>query len=165
MKPLPKETYLVPGDDLHMHIAINASITSTDEITLSLGHSSKGIYEDLTNYLVYKISEKEDEFDEGEDDSRLWNIDMQLPYPYSQSSGDLTLSVGDSLSGEITTTQLIIRQEEDNVAPFFDPAPRSVDSYPGEDVLINAEAMSSSPFHVSVILSKFVRNLPGRSRD
>ena len=148
MKPLPRETRLLPGDHLNMSITINASITSPDDITLSLGHSSRGIYEDLTNHLVSTISENEEPL-EGAEDSRMWTINMTVPYPHSQASGDLTLSVGDKHSGDITSTRLVVGQEGNDVAPFFDPAPRSVKTYPGQYVLIDTEAKGSSPIKVT----------------
>ena len=83
-----------------------------------------------------------------EDSDRSWQIDLTLPYPHSQASGDLTLSVGDSHSGDITTTRLVIGQEGKDVAPFFDPLPKSVKTYPGKDVLISTAARGSSPIEV-----------------
>ena len=148
MKPLPKETYLTPWEDLKLGITINASITSKDEITISLGHSSKGIYQDITKFITFEISEIEDE-NKVDFNDQLWSVNVTLPYPYSQSSGDLILSVGDSHSGDITSTQLIIKQEEKESAPFFDPLPRSVEAYTGDDVFINAGASGLSPISVS----------------
>ena len=135
----------MPGEDLNMSITINASITSEDEIILSLGHSSKGVYQNLTKYLAYEISEDDDE-----ETSRYWKIDMTLPYPHSQASGDLTLSVGDSHSGDITFTRLILTNGEKADAPFFDPAPKSVIINLGQDVLINTAVKGSAPIDVSI---------------
>ena len=113
---------------------------------ISLEHSLGEVGQDFTKYLVNDISE-EDSMDE-EEGSR-WKIDMTLPYPYSQASGDLTLSVGDSRSGDVTTTRLIIKQEGQEMAPFFDPVPKSVKTYPGQDVLINTLARGTTPIDVS----------------
>ena len=146
MKPLPKEIFLTPGEDLNMTITITGSISNEDDVIISLGHSSRGVYQDVTNYLVYELSEEDDM--EEEEGSR-WKIDMTLPYPHSQASGDLTLSVGDSCSGDVTTTRLIVAQEGKNMAPFFDPIPKSVQTYPDKDVLINTRAKGSTPLNVS----------------
>ena len=148
MKPLPKETYLAPGEELNMTITITGNISNEHDVKISLGHSSKGVQQDLTKYLTSEMSE-EDEMD-GEEGS-LWKINMTLPYPYSQESGDLTLSVGDSHSGDVTSTRLIIKQEGINMSPFFDPVPKSVKAYPGQDVLINTQARGSTPINVSII--------------
>lgn len=145
IKPLPKQTLLTPGEDLSMNIEVNASVSSGNDIILSMGHSSRGLYQDLTDHLVYDISKDQKE----SADSKKWNIDMTLPYPYSQASGDITLSVGDGYSGDITSSQLIIVQKQDK-APYFDPAPKSVKSYPGRDVFIKTEAMGSSPLNVRI---------------
>lgn len=135
----------MPGDDLNMSIIINTSVsTNEDDIILSLGHSFKGVQQNLTKYLAHELSKEGGD----EEDVRVWKIEMTLPYPYSQSSGDLTLSVGDNLSGDITSTRLIIGQEDDK-APYFDPVPKSVKAYPGKDVLINTRAKGSSPINVS----------------
>ena len=159
VKPLPEETHLMPGEDLNLSITINASIVSEDEITLSLGHSSNGLYEDLTDYLVYDLIKQDDDFDvddvddddEYDVDGEIWDIDMTLPYPHSQASGDLTLSVGDSHSGDITTTRLVIGQEGKDVAPFFDPLPKSVKTHVGKDMLVNTRARGSTPITVSIV--------------
>ena len=150
--PLPKVTYLTPGEDENMTISISGSIFSEDDVTFSLGHSLNGVYKDITEYLVYEISKEdemaqEDEMDQ--DESNLWIIDMILPYPFSQASGDLILSVGDDHSGDVTTTRLITLEEGTEVSPFFDPEPKSVKNYPGQDVLINTRAMGSTPINVS----------------
>ena len=134
-----------------MSIKITGIISNENDITISLGHSARGVYQDLTEHLVYELSE-EDETDEEED--RIWKINMSLPYPYSQASGDLTLSVGDSHGGDITTTRLIIMKEENEgkeVAPFFDPVPTSVKTYSGQDVLINTRVNGSTPIKVSLV--------------
>ena len=125
-----------------MSITINASIASKDEITLSLGHSSRGIYEGITKYIVYEISLL---------NGQLWHVNVTVPYPFSQSSGNIILSVGDSHSGDITTTELIIRQDGKENAPFFDPLPRSVETYSGQDVFIDTEAKGSAPITVSFL--------------
>ena len=130
-----------------MSVTISGNISSGDGIIISLDHSSKGVNEDLTKHMVYDLSE-EDEMDEEEDS--LWELNMTLPYPYSQASGDLTLSVGDSDSGDFTSTRLIIVQEGKDEAPFFDPVPKSVQTYPGQDVLINTLARGSTPINVSL---------------
>ena len=137
-----------------MSVVINASITNEDDITISLGHSSRGIYHDLTKNVAYKLFEIETNEVE-EDSDRSWQIDLTLPYPHSQASGDLTLSVGDSHSGDITSTRLIIRQDENEFSPYFDPVPRSVESHPGKDVFIPMSAMGSLPINVSFI-RKFI---------
>ena len=138
----------MPYEHLYMNITINASLTSKNDITLSLGRSIKGIYEDLTDNLVFDISEEEDkDLKEEYGDGRLWHIDMILPDPFSQSSGYLTLNVGDSHSGDITNTQLVMK----STTPIFDPIPKSVKTYPGQDVFINTEAVGSSPFDVGSI--------------
>ena len=136
-----------------MSIEITASITSKDDIIISLGHSSRGVYEDLTEHIVFEISEAAEEIMKDEEKGEKWVIEMVLPYPHSQASGDLTLSVGDSHSGDITTTQLIIKQDGEMKSPYFDPLPRSVDAYPGQDVLINTESKGSAPISVSVMKS------------
>ena len=164
VKPLPEETHLMPGEDLNLSITINASIVSEDEITLSLGHSSSGLYEDLTDYLVYDLIKQDDDFDvddvddddEYDVDGEIWDIDITLPHPHSQASGDLTLSVGDSHSGDITTTRLVIGKEGKDVAPFFDPLPKSVKAYTGQKVFINTEAKGSTPIKVSWIILIFI---------
>ena len=130
-----------------MSVTISGNISSGDGIIISLDHSSKGVNEDLTKHMVYDLSE-EDEMDE--EKGSLWELNMTLPYPYSQASGDLTLSVGDSDSGDFTSTRLIIVQEGENVPPFFDPVPKSVQTYPGQDVLINTLARGSTPINVSL---------------
>ena len=124
-------------------------ISDEDDITVSLGHSSisKAVYQNLTKYIGFELSD-EDETDEAE--SNLWKLNVTLPYPDSQASGDLTLSVGDNHSGDVTTTRLIIEQEGINMSPFFDPVPKSVKAYPGQDVLINTQARGSTPINVSI---------------
>ena len=116
---------------------------------MSLGHSARGVYEDISKYIVYELSMEKDDTIRDDESGKHWIIDVTLPYPYSQSSGDLILSVGDSHSGDITTTQLIIEQEEKEIAPFFDPLPRSVEAYTGDDVFINAGASGLFPISVS----------------
>ena len=143
MQPLPELTYLTPGENLNMSIVITSS---EDDVIISLDHSFRGVHHDLTKHLVYELS-KEPDIDEEEDSQ--WKIDMTLPYPYSQASGDLTLSVGNSHSGDVTATRLIIKQGGENVPPFFDPVPKSVKTYPGQDVLINTLARGSTPIIVS----------------
>ena len=146
MEPLPEETYLTPGEDLNMSITISGSISSEDDLTVSLGHSLRGSYQDITEYLEFELFEMDD-MDEGE--GSMWKIDMTLPYPHSQASGDLTLSVGDSHSGDVTTTRLVIMVEGKEVSPFFDPVPKSVQTYPSQDVLINTRVVGSTPINVS----------------
>ena len=146
MKPLPKVTFLAPGQDLNMSITIAGNISSDYDIVPSLAHSSKGLEEDLTKYLVYELSKEDDMVEE---EGSRWKIDLTLPYPYSQASGNLTLSVGDGDSGNVSTTRLIIVQEGKEVVPFFDPVPKSVKTYLGKDVLINALAKGSIPIKVS----------------
>ena len=146
MKPLPEVTYLTPGEDLNTNVTISASITDEDEVIVSLGHSFRGVYQDLTEYLVYKVSQ-EDETDKEE--GSMWEINMTLPYPHSQVSGDLTLSVGDNRSGDVTTTRLEFIHEGNELAPFFDPLPKSVSTYHGQDVLINTRARGSPPLNVN----------------
>ena len=152
VKPLPKQTHLTPGEDLNMSITINASITSTqDDITVSLGHSARGDYEDLTKHMNYEISEDENE----EEYVKTWKLNVSLPYPYSQSSGDVTLSVGDHHSGDITTTRLIIGQEGKDgkdISPFFDPVPKPQKAFTGQNVLIDTKAMGSTPITVNMKL-------------
>ena len=128
-----------------MSITIAGNISSDYDIVLSLAHSSKGLEEDLTKYLVYELS-KED--DMAEEEGSRWKINLTLPYPYSQASGNLTLSVGDGDSGNVSTTRLIIVQEGKEVVPFFDPVPKSVKTYLGQDVLINTLAKGSIPIKV-----------------
>ena len=135
-----------------MSIAILANISSEDDVIISLGHSFKGVYQDLTKYLVYEMSE-EDEMEKNE--SSLWTINMTLPYPYSQASGDLALIVRDSDSGDSTATRVIILQEGEERMPFFDPVPKSVKTYPGQDVLINTRARGSTPIDVSCYKFRF----------
>ena len=151
VKPLPKETYLMPGKDLNMSITVNASIAEGDDITLSFGHSSRGIYQDLTKHLIYNIYEEKNG-DEGEEreNYRLWSIDMVLPYPYSQASGDFILSVGDNYSGDFTATRVIIRHGGEGEPPLFDPLPKSVKAYIGEDLFVNTQAFGSEPLKVSI---------------
>ena len=146
MEQLPELTYLTPAKDLNMSIVISGKKSSDDDVIISLSHSSRGVNQDLTEYLVYEISEEAD-VDEEEVDQ--WRINMTLSYPYAQASGDLTLSVGDSHSGDVTTTRLIIVQEGTEVVPFFDPVPKSVKTYPGQDVLIDTLARGSIPISVS----------------
>ena len=153
MKPLPELTYLTPGKDLNMSIAIFGNASSEDDVKISLRHTFRGINQDFTPYLVYKLSEEDgmedEEGDIRDEEGSLWKLNMTLPYPYSQASGDLTLSVGDSHNGDVTSTRLIIVQEGKEVAPFFDPVPKSVQTYPGQDVLINTLAKGSSPISVN----------------
>ena len=153
MKPLPELTYLTPGKELNISIAIFGKTSSEDDFNISLGHTSRGINQDLTKYIVYELSEKDgmedEEGDMSDEGGSLWELDMTLPYPYSQASGDLTLSVGDSHNGDTTTTRLIIVQEGTEVVPFFDPVPKSVKTYPGQDVLINTLARGSTPINVN----------------
>ena len=146
MKHLPEETYVTPGQDLNMSVTFYSGISGEDDVTLFLGHSFRGVYQDLTEHLVYEISE-EDEADEGE--GSLWELDLILPYPYSQASGDLTLHVRDNQNGDVTTTRLIIVQDGKGTPPFFDPVPKSVQTYPGQDVLINTQTKGSTPIDVS----------------
>ena len=146
MKPLPEETYLTPGEDLKMNIEVSGSISSEDDVIMSLEHSSRGVFTDLTEHLVYELYEEDDM--EQEEGSR-WKIEMTLPYPYSQASGNFTLSVGDGDSDDVTTTRLTIMEEGNNVAPFFDPMPKSVKLYPGQDVIIDTLARGSTPIIVS----------------
>ena len=154
-KPLPEETYLSPNEDLNMGIKVSASRTFEADIIISLGRSSRGVYEDLTQHITYNVSEDEYDDVEKDDDGEDWIVDITVPYPYSQASGDLTLSVGDSHSGDITSTRLIIRQDENEFSPYFDPVPRSVESHPGKDVFIPMSAMGSLPINVSFI-RKFI---------
>lgn len=154
MKPLPEEIYLSPGENLDMSITIEANIAGEDEITLSLMHSSNDIHEDLTTNLIYELFEVHNKTIEyGETAGRYWKIDLTVPYPYSQSSGNLTLRVRDSRSGDITSTRLLIVQEEDEDTPFFDPAPKSVEAFTNDDVFVNAQARGSSPLTVSIEVS------------
>ena len=148
MKPLPEETLLTPGKELNMSITISGTISSEDDVIISMGHSLRAIYKDITDYLVYEMSE-EDVLDDEE--RHLWKIDMTLPYPFSQASGDLILSVGDSRSGDVTTTRLTSIQEGRYLEPFFNPAPISVKTKPGQDVFINTRARGSTPINVSII--------------
>ena len=148
MKPLPEETLLTPGKELNMSITISGTISSEDDIIISMGHSLRAIYKDITDYLVYEMSE-EDVLDDEE--GSQWKIDMTLPYPFSQASGDLILSVGDSHSGDVTTTRLTSIQEGRDLEPFFNPAPISVETNPGQDVFINTRARGSAPINVSII--------------
>ena len=132
-----------------MTITITGSISNEDDVIIALGHSSRGVYQDITEFLVSELSEEHAMDEEG---ISTWAVDMTLPYPNSQASGDLTLSVGDSRSGDVTTTRLIIREEgneEKEVAPFFDPVPKSVKPYSGQDVLINTRTRGSTPINVS----------------
>ena len=134
-----------------MNITISGNISSEDDISISLRHSGRGFYQDLSKYLVYELSEI-DEMDGKE--GNLWEMEMTLPYPYSETSGDLTLRVKDKHSGDTTNTRLIVRQEEQEVAPFFDPVPKSFKTYPGQDVFINTKAKGSTPINVSIYSSK-----------
>ena len=147
VKPLPKVTYLTPGKDLNMSITINASITSVDDIILSLEHSSEEVYENLTKYLIFKLTAEEEN---EEPSTGNWKINMTLPYPYCQTSGELNLIVRDSHSGDFTTTELIIRQDEDDKTPYFDPVPRSVKINPGQDVFINTRIKGTPSINVSL---------------
>ena len=128
-----------------MNVTISGSISSEDDVIMSLGHSFRGVYRDLTEYMEYELSEEEDM---DEEEVNQWRINMTLPYPHSQVSGDLTLSVGDNRSGDVTTTRLEFIQEGNEVAPFFDPVPKSVSTYHGQDVLINTQARGSLPLNV-----------------
>ena len=147
-----------------MNVYISGDISNEDDVIVSLGHSSRGVYQNVTKYLVYELSKKESMEEEGdmeeymaehieEDGSMkegrsLWKLDITLPFPHSQASGNLTLSVGDSHSGDVATTRLIIKQDGKEMAPFFDPIPKSVKTYPGQDVLIYTIASGSTPISV-----------------
>ena len=150
VKPLPEEINIRPEEDLLMNVTISASIASEDEITVSLEHSARGVIEDLTKYLVYELSTEEPD-DDGREVTRNWKIDLTLPYPYSQSSGDITLNVKDDHSGDVTSTRLVIRQEGNNRTPFFDPVPKSVVGFSGDDVHFIAQARGSKPLIVSYL--------------
>ena len=144
---------MVPGKDVEMNIEVYTSIIiNKDDFTLSLGHSLKGIYEDITGYLLYEISEDKD----GENRKyyrKMWKIDITLSYPFSGDLGHLILSIGDSHSGAITTTRPVIGEEKTLVKPFFDPVPRSVQTYPGQDVFINTLVNGYTPIKVINILN------------
>ena len=151
VKPLPRETHLLHRKDLGLVITVYASITNADELNLSLGHSLRGLYEDITNYLLYKISEEKDVVNEN-NDGKTWKIDMTLSYPFSGDLGNLILSIGDSHSGGITTTRLVIGEEKELlVKPFFDPIPEDVIEVPGHDVMINSRAKGSTPIKVTFV--------------
>ena len=98
MKPLPKETYLTPGKVLNMHIIISASIKSNDDISISLGHSSKGDFEDVTKHLLYKLSGVEEDKSAATKSSKTWIVDMKLSYPFREDLGHLIISIGDRYS-------------------------------------------------------------------
>ena len=151
VKPLPKETYLTPGEALDMSITISASIKSEDHIKISMGHSLKGKYEDVTKYLTHTFSEESKDKIEGEEDSKTWIVDMALSYPFGEDLGNLILSIGDNHSGGITTTRLFIGEDTTLVKPFFDPEPESIEADLGDDILIVTEAKGSSPIEVSVL--------------
>ena len=150
MKPLPEVTYLTPGEDLNMSITISGSISSEDDLTISLGHSIRGVYKDITEYLEYEIFEQDAMKDR---ESSHWKINMLLPYLFSEASGDLILSVGDTNSGDLTTTRLNTVHAGRQVQPFFDPVPKSVETYTGKDLLIDTRTMGSSPISVRLIIS------------
>ena len=153
MKPLPKETFVTPKEDMDLAITIKATLTSEDDLTVSMGHSVKGVYHDFTDNLVYILTEIDYDAPTGEEeDVRMWEIDMVLTYPYSEVKGHLILSVGDSHSGGITTTRLVTELGEKLVAPFFDPVPESVFVFPDQDVLINTMAKGSTPIEVGINL-------------
>ena len=133
-----------------MSILVKASITSKDDIVVSLERYSEGIDENLTKYLVYELSAVEGDKKEIEKGSQLWKIDMTLPYPQSQISGDLTLRVKDRHSGDLTTSRLSV-QQEGNV-PFFHPEPQSVVAFIGEMVFVNSRARGSEPLIVSILI-------------
>ena len=155
VKPLPKETYLKPGKDLNMSITIFADISGEEDVSISLGHSSRGVYQNLTEHLVYDLYEVAADEDEGEEENeagKMWNVDMTLPYPHSQASGDISLSVKDRHSGDFTTTQLIIRQEGKDRAPFFDPVPKSVETKTSEDALVDTRVRGSKPIKVGIFI-------------
>ena len=147
VKPLPEETYLTPGEVLNMSITISGSISSEDDVIFALGHSLNGVYKDISECPVYELTE---EVDSDSKEGSVWEINMTLPYPFSQVTGDFILSVGNSHSGDVTTTRLIIMEEGTEVAPFFDPVPKSVRTYYGQDVFINTQARGSTPLNVSV---------------
>ena len=133
-----------------MTITVNASVTSEDDFTLSLGHSFKGTYEDITKHIMYDIIEEEREEEDNAGDGRIWKIDMTLSYTFTEDLGNLILSIGDNHSGGITTTRLFIGEETTLVKPFFDPEPESIEADLGDDILIVTEAKGSSPIEVSV---------------
>ena len=151
VEPLPEETYLVPGEGLNMSITISAAISSKEEITLSLKHSSRDSHKDLTKYLEYQVLEETGDIEYNQDKTRKWKINMTLPYPHSQASGDLILTVKDDHSGDVTSTLLVMSQEANGGGPFFDPVPSSVQGYTGEDVLIAIGAKGLTPLIVSII--------------
>ena len=152
MKQLPEESNLTPGDDLDMNVIISTTAISEDGITLSLKHYSDGIYNDLTKYLVYDLSDNTDDSKYDKENARIWKIDMTLPYPHSQASGDLILSVKDDHSGGETSTRLVIAQEGNDGLPFFDPIPSSVTSYTGEDLFIETKVKGLTPLIVSIMI-------------
>ena len=135
-----------------MSITISGDISSEDDVSFSLGHTSKGFHQDLTKYLVYHLTEEEVEGKINEGDTRNWKVDLTLPYPYSQSSGDITLNVKDDHSGDVTSTRLVIRQEGNDGTPFFDPAPKSTKALIGQDVFVNTQTKGSSPLRVSILI-------------
>ena len=149
MKPLPQETILLLGKDFDITVTVSASITSEDDLKLSLGHSLRGIYEDITKYLVYNIyEEKAGKNEKGYD--QLWKIDMTLPFIFSEDLGHLILSIGDNHSGGITTSRLVVGEERKLVKPFFDPVPKDVTGSLGEDMLIETQIRGSTPIEVNL---------------
>ena len=149
VKPLPTKTHLLRGEDLDLFVTVYASIASEDDLTLSLGHSLRGLYEDITKHLVYKISEERDMVNT-KDDGKMWNIDITLSYNFSDDLGHLILSIGDNHSGAITSTRLVIGE---GIKPFFDPIPEDVMSGPGLDVLIKTQVRGSTPIMVNYLLT------------
>ena len=152
VKQLPEEIYLLPKEDLNMDISIATTIPSEDDIILSLKHSSRGVHKDLTKYIVYKVLKDTDDNEYNQEKTRIWKINMTLPYPYSQASGGLTLSVKDDHSGDVTSTRLFISGEENDGAPFFDPAPKSLKSYVGDDLFIETGVKGFTPLIVSIMI-------------
>ena len=133
-------------DDLNMSITISTSSTNPDDITLSIGKYVKGYFDDLTEHIFYEFSKKVKEGEKRE--VSIWQIDMDLSYPHAEGDGFIVLSVGDSRSGAITTTHLLHIQEDK--PPYFDPIPKSVVDYIGEDILIDTRAKGSSPIKVII---------------
>ena len=68
-----------------------------------------------------------------------------------EDAGTYKVQISNSAGWANREIQVTVSQE---VAPFFDPVPKSVKSYPGQDVFINTKAKGSTPINVSRYSSK-----------
>ena len=68
-----------------------------------------------------------------------------------EDAGTYKVEISNSAGWANREIQVTVSQE---VAPFFDPVPKSVKSYPGQDVFINTKAKGSTPINVSIYSSK-----------